>query len=192
MMSAMASKIINLTLYQVGWFSCVLGAAWGYQLSGALFAMLMMVIHLALASSRKTEAFFMLCVCLLGIGIDTVQQALGVLAFKSEPDWPLWLPLWIFIIWAQFASLFHYALYWLNGRYLLASSFGLIGGPLAYWGGVNLGAAGFGEKPLLSILSLALVWALATPALFWLSQAIDSREGRYRKVGGKLLASSTG
>lgn len=188
----MTSKIINFSLYQVGWFSCVLGAARGYPVSGALFALLLIVIHLILASSRKTEAFFMLCVCLLGIGIDTVQQACGVLAFKTDPDWPLWLPLWIFMIWAQFASLFHYALYWLNGRYLLASVFGLIGGPLAYWGGVGLGAARFGEKPLLSILSLALVWALTTPLLFRFSRAIDHREGRYRCFGGKVPASSTG
>ena len=190
-MSAMASKVVNFAMYQVGWFSCVLGAAWGNQVSGALLALLLIVIHLVLASSRKTEAFFMFCVCLLGIGIDSIQHAFGVFAFETDPNWPLWLPLWIFIIWAQFASLFHYALYWLNGRYLLASCFGLIGGPLAYWGGVGLGAARFGEKPLLSILSLALVWALVTPMLFWLSRAIDSREGRYRSFGGKVPASST-
>lgn len=180
MLSATLSKIINVVLYQLGWFSCVLGAAWGYPLVGSLLAMLLIAIHLLLAETRETEIMLMICTCLLGVVIDSGQQALGVFSFKTDPDWPLWLPLWIFVIWAQFATLFHYALYWLTGRYLWAALFGLVGGPLAYWGGVRLGAAQFGDNLLFSITSLALVWALVTPLLVWLSSRIDSREAHYR------------
>ncbi|WP_367401609.1 DUF2878 family protein [Geoalkalibacter halelectricus] len=90
------------------------------------------------------------------------------------------MPLWVFIIWAQFATLFHYALFWLRGRYLLGAFCGLLGGPLAYWSGVRLGAADFGAHLLLSLLTLALVWALVTPLLIWLSEKIGGREGYYR------------
>jgi len=181
MLSATLSKIINVVLYQIGWFSCVIGAVRGYSVTGSLLALLMMLIHLSLANSRKSELKLMFCVCLLGVMIDSIQQALGVFSFKIEPDWPLWLPLWVFVIWAQFATLFRYALYWLTGRYLLAAAFGLAGGPLAYWGGVRLGAAEFGGNLLYSLVTLALVWALLTPVLFWISARFDSREGRYRR-----------
>ncbi len=187
MLSATLSKIINFLLYQIGWFCCVLGAAWGYPLSGAVGALSLIAIHLLLADERKSELQLMLCACLLGVTIDSSQQALGVFSFKIEPGWPLWLPLWIFVIWAQFATLFHYALYWLSGRYLLAAAFGLVGGPLAYWGGVRLGAAQFGENLLFSFSLLALVWALVTPLLFWLSARFDCREGRYRGFSVKLF-----
>ncbi|HEY5673398.1 MAG TPA: DUF2878 domain-containing protein [Malonomonas sp.] len=185
MLSVTLSKVINVVLYQLGWFSCVLGAAWGYPLFGSLFALLLLAIHLLLAAERKAEMKLMLCACLLGVVIDSSQQALGVFSFKTDPDWPLWLPLWIFIIWAQFATLFRFALFWLSGRYLLAALFGLVGGPLAYWGGVRLGAAQFGANPLFSIIMLALVWALVTPLLFWLSSRNMPREGLYRTFSAR-------
>lgn len=183
-MSPLMSKAVNFLLYQIGWFGCVLGAAWGYPVSGALLALLLIAVHLLLAESRQAELSLMLCACLLGVLIDSGQQALGVFTFKTDPDWPLWLPLWIFVIWAQFATLFRYALYWLAGRYLLAAGFGLVGGPLAYWGGVRLGAAEFGDNLLFSLVVLALVWALVTPLLFWLSARLGAREGRYRWFAG--------
>ena len=187
MLSTTQSKIINVVLYQIGWFSCVLGAAWGYPFLGSLLALLLIAIHLLLAEARKAEMKLMICACLLGVVIDSSQQALGVFSFKTDPAWPLWLPLWIFVIWTQFATMFRFALYWLSGRYLLAALFGLLGGPLAYWGGVRLGAAEFGESILFSVITLALVWALVTPLLFWLSARLDSQEGRYRSLSGRTL-----
>lgn len=180
-MTATASKLLNVALYQLGWCFCVLGAAWGYPLMGAGLALLPLLIHLMLADSPKKEASLMLCACLIGITVDSVQQYLGVLTFKPSPISPLGLPLWIFIIWAQFATMFHYALFWLRGRYLLGALCGLFGGPLAYWGGVRLGAADFGVHVLLSLLSLALVWSLVTPLLIWLSEKIGGTEGLYRR-----------
>ena len=189
MLSKTASKIVNLGLYQLGWFSCLFGAAWGYPTSGALVALVLMAVHLSLANSRKTELTLMVSACLLGIVVDTSHQAFGVLTFKADPAWPLWLPLWIVIIWAQFATLFHYGLYWLSGRYLLSALFGFIGGPFAYWGGVRLGAAQFNADPIFSIVSLALVWALVLPMLVWMSGRLDCREGQYRSLSTDLFDS---
>lgn len=121
----------------------------------------------------------MLAACLLGIMVDSTQQALGLFNFTRDPVWPFWLPLWVFVIWAQFATLFHFALHWLSGRYFIAAMFGLVGGPFAYWAGIRMGAASFGDKPILTIVILAIVWALVTPLLCRLSDLIDKEEGRY-------------
>ena len=179
MLKTLASKLINATLYEVGWLCCVLGASWGYPVTGGLLALSLVGIHLWLASSRKSEALLILSACLLGVIVDSSQQALGLFTFKTEPGWPLWLPLWVFVIWAQFATLFHYALYWLKDRYLFAGVFGLIGGPLAYWAGIRMGAASFGENPTITIIVLALVWAAVIPALVRLSVVFDEKEGVY-------------
>lgn len=180
MLTPLATKIVNLCLYQTGWFCCVLGGAWGHPVAGGVLALLLAGVHLLLAGSPRSEALLMLAACLIGVIVDSSQQALGLFAFKAEPDWPLWLPLWVFVIWAQFASLFRYALYWLKGRYLLAGIFGMIGGPLAYWAGIRMGAASFGENPVATIIVLALVWATVTPALCALSVYLDEQEGTYR------------
>ena len=179
-MSPFATKLINVLLYQVGWFCCVLGAALDHPVAGALSALALAAVHLFLTCSRKAEALLMLCTCLLGIGVDSLQQGLGVFTFKEHPGWPFWLPLWVFAIWLQFATLFRYALYWLSGRYLLATLFGMVGGPLAYWAGVRFGAASFGEQPLLSLMSLAVVWSVLVPSLLWLSDRLSPEEGCYR------------
>ena len=124
----------------------------------------------------------MLAACLLGILVDSLQQGFGLFTFTRDPAWPLWLPLWVFVIWAQFATLFHYALHWLSGRYLLAAIFGLVGGPLAYWAGIRMGAASFGDNPTLTVVTLAIVWALVTPLLCRLSDLIDKEEGIFKDL----------
>lgn len=181
----LTTKLLNVTIYQVGWFCCVLGAAWGFPIAGALCALLLAGLHLLLAVCRKNEALLMLAACLLGILIDSLQQALGLFSFTRDPVWPFWLPLWVVVIWAQFATLLRYALHWLTGRYGLAAVLGGLGGPLAYWGGIRLGAASFGDKPILTIMTLSLVWALVTPLLCRLSDLIDKSEGRYRLPGSR-------
>ena len=183
MSAALATKLINVTLYQAGWFCCVLGAARGFPIAGALAAALLAGIHVLLARSRRTELLLMSAACVLGVTVDTVQQALGVMSFTTHPAWPFWLPLWVFVIWAQFATLLRYALHWLSGRYLLAAALGAIGGPLAYWAGIRLGAAAFGEDPVRSVATLAVVWALVTPSLVWLGDRRGGGEGRYRWIG---------
>jgi hypothetical protein len=180
MLQPFATKLLNATLYELGWLCCILGASWGYPITGGLLALTLVGIHLWLSGSRRSETLLILSACLLGVIVDSSQQALGLFTFKSDPSWPLWLPLWVFVIWAQFATLFHYALYWLKGRTLIAALFGLIGGPLAYWGGIRMGAASFGESPTLTLVVLALVWAIVIPALVRLSNFFDTEEGTYR------------
>lgn len=52
-----------------------------------------------------------------------------------------------------------HSLAWMKKQILLSTLFGALGGPLAYWAGVRLGAATF-HWPLLSSLALlAVAWA---------------------------------
>lgn len=176
----LATKLLNVTLYQAGWFCCILGAAWGVPLAGAMGGLSLSGVHLLLAGSRKNEGTLMFAACLLGVLVDSLQQAFGLFTFTRDPAWPLWLPPWVFVIWAQFATLFHYGLHWLSGRYVLAAMLGLVGGPLAYWAGIRMGAASFGDNPPLTVMVLAVVWAMVTPLLCRLSDALDKNEGRYR------------
>ena len=176
------STLVNITLYQVGWFCCVLGAAWGYPVSGGLAALALTFLHVILARDRQAEIKLMLAAMAIGIVVDSGQQALGIFTFKTDPAWPLWLPLWVFVIWAQFATLFHFALNWLQKRYLLTAVFGGIGGPLAYYAGVRLGAATFPADITMSIASLAICWAIVTPLLVYLATLFAPVQlpGRYR------------
>ena len=178
-MSPGHSKILNAVFYELGWASCVFGAAWGYPLPGAGLALLLVIAHVLLAEDRRGEIRLILIAVLLGVLLDSGQQALGLFSFKAD-GFGLSLPLWVFVSWAQFATLFHYALNWLAGRPLLAVLFGLLGGPLAYGGGIKIGAAQFGPSPMLTLGVLAVLWALVIPLLAWLSGRIGTQDARYR------------
>lgn len=89
MLSPTLSKIINAAIYQIGWFSCILGAAWGYPIAGSFLAIILIALHLYWAEAPKTELKLILFTCLLGVSLDSIQQALGVFSFKIETGWPL-------------------------------------------------------------------------------------------------------
>jgi hypothetical protein len=81
-------------------------------------------------------------------------------------------PLWMIALWANFAATLNVALRSLRTRAWLLAALGGIGGPLAYWGGANLGAMQWLETaPVL--IYLALGWAVVTPILGRLALKLD-------------------
>ena len=67
-------------------------------------------------------------------------------------------------MWALFATTLNLALRWLKGRPLLASVFGALGGPLAYYAGERLGAVEMPHQAS-ALLALAAGWAVLMPLL---------------------------
>jgi len=170
-------RVLNFALYQLGWFACVLGAARGRGGAGALAALALTGVHVLLARRRGDEVRLCLLAGLLGMAADSVQTALGVLAFAPLGSLGWLAPPWIVVMWVEFATLFRFALGWLRGRYVLAAFLGAVGGPLAYYGGVRLGAADLPAGLPVGLAALALEWALATPFLVWLAGWGGGRTG---------------
>lgn len=170
--------LINLALYQVGWFACVLGAAGGRPWAGAGLALVLVAVHLALVRDRRREAKLLVAAGALGLALDSLQLNLGVFSYPSGTPLAGLAPPWIAALWLQFATLLHFGLRWLSGRYALAAVLGFAGGPLSFFGGERLGAIEFGSP--LAYFVLACVWALAMPALVWLGDRFEPRYGGYR------------
>jgi hypothetical protein len=184
MLTKTRSSLLNALLYQVGWFACVLGAAAGWGSLGASLAIALAVVHLWLAESPGKEWPLMLAATGVGIVVESIHAALGVLEFQGYEVGTI-APLWIVVLWLQFATTLHFSLGWLSQRYRLAFVFGLIGGPLAFLGGERLGAATLGEPRMLSIGIIGLVWALAMPILVRFADRLGGR-GLYRGLAGRL------
>ncbi|MCA9449466.1 MAG: DUF2878 family protein, partial [Candidatus Omnitrophica bacterium] len=51
---------------------------------------------------------------------------------------------------------------------------GLIGGPLAYWGGENLGGIQLSDPLWRSLTAVGIEWAIAFPILLWLNEKVRS------------------
>ncbi|MCB5225803.1 DUF2878 domain-containing protein [Alishewanella sp. 16-MA] len=101
--------------------------------------------------------YLVLAAAILGISVDSLLVATGILSFAQLA----WLPLWFILLWAIFAL----ALVEVMSRFLtkpwLGFSLGATGGPLSYIGGAALsdGVMSF-PSGVTSYIVLCLVWGL--------------------------------
>lgn len=148
----MMKVVVNVVMYQLIWFLCVL-----FDTIGAFGGLLIVALHFAV-SDRKLEDLRMSAFLLvLGIIVDGTLVQLGFFSFTT-PGFPL--PFWLVVIWLGLSITPNHSLAWMKNRPLLSLFFGAIGGPAAYWAGVRLGAATFHWEVFPSLALLALVWGI--------------------------------
>jgi len=164
--------VLNVIAFQFGWFACVLGAAYDRPWLGSAVVAVLVAVHLATAIRPALEARLVAAALVIGVVWETLLLACGWIEYPTGVLWAGVAPLWIVMLWALFAITLNSSLGWLKGRLLVAAVFGAVGGPLAYWGGVRLGALVFVE-PLFAVIALAVGWAVLTPLLVVLAQRFE-------------------
>lgn len=161
--------VINIALYQFAWFLCVF-----YGFVGALATLPFLLLHFYYSACKKADLKLVFLLLILGFTIDGILQMSGVLTFAT-PAWPI--PFWLATIWMFLAILPNHSLQWMKKQLLLSAIFGALGGPLAYWAGVQAGVAGFGRGVTTSLLILAGIWAVLWPFVMY----IAARDVPYRQ-----------
>jgi len=169
--------LVDVVCYQLGWFSCVLGAAHHHAWAGVTAAVALTVFHLALLESparQWQEIRLVVAVMVAGLLVDGTLSALGWVRYPQGQPAPFVPPVWMLCLWMLFATLLPGALAWLRGRPVLAALLGALGGPLAYLAGERLGAIALGEgvAPLVGLAVLAVAWAVVIPLLVRLSERL--------------------
>jgi hypothetical protein len=169
----MNNLLINIIGFQVGWFSCVLGAAHQMPWLGPAMALPILGWHLLNAYDIRLEFKLIALASLLGIVFDQALLWAGLLSFETSTHWPpQLLPLWMITLWLLFSTTLNVGLRWLRSNTALAIGFGLVGGPLAYLAAAELGAIKIIDRPVLFMV-LGLGWGLLMPALLRLSSVLD-------------------
>ena len=161
----MPSNLLNYLLYQTGWLAAVIGAGRGHPWLGMSVALTLVAAHLALTTPRRNELALVLVGGLLGLVVDSLLVAAGLLSFPSGSVVSWLCPPWIIVMWMQFATTLRFSLGWLSRRPIVPVIFGAVGGPLAYVIGERLGAVALGPSPALTLLVLGSMWAVAVPML---------------------------
>ena len=151
----------NVLIYQAIWFLSVLGGT-----SGALGGILLLFIHLIFSPVRGADLRMMGLLLFVGLLVDGTLHQMGFISF-TVTGFPI--PFWLMVIWLGLAITPHHSLAWLQHRLLLSMLFGAMGGPVAYWAGVRLGAATFNYALLPSLFTLSLIWAFLWPAVMYFS-----------------------
>lgn len=162
------STPINLVLFQVCWFACVIGAAREMGWLGPLLVLVTVPLQvLRLTENHKKETLFV-CICgVTGFLLET-GMITGQVYTPVYQDWNNICPPWMAALWFNFAILVSISLSWLKKRYSLAAILGGTTGPVAYWGGEKLGAIIINPVFGQGYLPLIIIWALMLPCLVYI------------------------
>jgi len=178
-------KIVNVVQFQLGWFALVLGVAWGYPVAGMAVACVLLACHLYGYGSRR-ELVLLAAVGLLGWLWESVLYTLGLLVHPHWPPEVLVAPLWMAVLWLNFASTLNHSLAWLKDQPVLACLFGASGGPLAFWAGAKLGAVSFSDE-LVALVVLSGAWAVLMPLVMMLSVRLCGGGGQAAATVGEPI-----
>ena len=168
----MKKIIINIALFQLGWFCCVLAAANSMPLAGTAAAMLVVLWHLASSYDPRKELTLLLMAALIGTTWESLLVSAGWLQYPSGTFIQGIAPIWIIAMWMLFATTLNVSLRWLKNRLALAAALGAIAGPAAFFTGYKLGGVNMPDITT-ALLVLSFGWAVLMPLLMTLSNRID-------------------
>jgi hypothetical protein len=176
------TSLCNYALYQIGWFSCILGAAAQHPWIGFFVAVILIGVHLTLSLERALEARLIVMTTVVGLVIETLQIGAGTYRFPSGTVHEAFPPPWLLAMWGQFATTFRFSLRDVMRRPFVAGLFGLFGGPLAFLAGEKLGAVTLLQPLASGLLRLSVSWAIALFAFSAVMGRLGSERARYRAV----------
>ena len=151
--------LIDLVVFQIAWFGCVLGSASAYPFWVPLLSFFL-VLGRIVTTGRFRPAFpFLLASTALGMVGDSLLVRLDLLAFYADPTVG-GAPLWMIFLWANFGLMVRPLFSWFlqsQARCLIGFS---LGGLIAYFSGWQLDRLAFTTLHF-SSLAIAFEWAMA-------------------------------
>lgn len=168
----MKQKLINFILFQAGWLAVVLLGTGQFHWLGLVVVAAIVIWHLVTSPSPQAEAQLILFALGIGIIWENLLTLTGVVVYPHGQIFGDLAPVWIIAMWAMLATTLNLSLRWLHGRFVLASAFGALGGPLAFLAGERLGAVVFPDSTL-AMLVLAAGWGLMFTLLVLLAMRND-------------------
>lgn len=184
--------LANLAGFKSVWFLSLFGAGTARPWLGTLALGVFALTHFLMSPSRRADLGLALLAGLVGLASDTFYIQLGLLDYAAPYPVAGLAPFWIVVMWMNFGLTLNASMRWLHGRYAVAAGLGAVGGPLAYWAGVELGAATLLAPLVPAVVIVGAVWAIAVPSLVWAAGQISARAGAAAAPGLGLRAPSVG
>jgi len=172
----------NFILFQLGWFSCVIGGASAdYYWTGVAVVAVIVAVHLFRANNIRSEIMLIAITTIVGTAWDSSLMMAGFISFSNGIVLSGLVPFWMIAMWALFATTLNVSMKWMKNKYLLAAAFGAIGGPVAYYAGHRIGAVEFNDT-FTALYAIGAGWAVIMPALM----ALTARFNGYEPVQANL------
>ncbi len=147
--------LINFSLFQAGWFICVLTG----DIAAAIFTCIAVALHRLIFQPTICEwrliAIFSTC----GICWDSLLVYFEIIQTPSRI-----FPLWLACLWILFSTTLLHGFTFLHNRLWLASILAAVLAPLTYLAGTKLTTVSIAEPYHHALLFMACGWSLLFPA----------------------------
>tara|TARA_Y100001970_G_scaffold278593_1_gene384509 strand:+ start:195 stop:716 length:522 start_codon:yes stop_codon:yes gene_type:complete len=166
-------KIFNILGFKISWWACVFGATSDFVYIGPFLMLLFLIIHFYLNSPNPAEIKLVIIFAFLGTLIDSMMAYSGILTYNGIYKQGIIIaPLWITAMWCGFAAMVNHSMAWLKGRWVHSLLLGGFLGPVAYKAGEGLGAINFNKDQVEVTITLAIVWGLSMPLIYWVNDRL--------------------
>ncbi|MFC1688583.1 DUF2878 domain-containing protein [Pseudomonadota bacterium] len=188
----MGHVIKNLAFFKIGWVACVMFAAAGKPGLATLSVAAVALVHLMGVKVPLKEGLLLLAAALMGLGWESFMVWTGLVRYPGHESAAL-APYWIVAMWVLFATTINHGLRWAKRNWWVAALAGLLGGPMAFFGGMNLGAVEFDHTGV-ALVMIGLGWAMLLPALILVADSIidspwlEPRPNRATRVEPRKLS----
>lgn len=167
--------LLNLGCFQCTWLVAVFGVATGRAWPGVAALAISIAVQSALrVPARLPSMGFLAISAAIGLAVDSALVLAELISFpeQARAGWPP--PLWMSVLWINFATTLDESLAWAGERRIVAGLTGAAGGPLTYLAGQAAGVVRLESVPE-AVVALAILWALVFPTLAALAKTLRSR-----------------
>lgn len=166
------TRLAILLGFQLAWFATAFSVTAKRPLLGAIMSGAVCGAHFLFRRHRTRLAALVAASGAIGYAADTLLESAGLLSFEvAAPSTP-GSPLWMVLLWVNFAVTVDAMPAWITARVAVAAAAGAIGGPLSYIAGEKFDALVLLAPRPLSIAAVAVEWAIAMPLLVWLERSL--------------------
>lgn len=161
--------VINLVLFKVVWATSLAGVVLGYAWLGLVMLGVFASWHASASPTAKADFLVAGIAVAIGLVLDSLYVQGGLITYNGEMFWSGLAPLWILVLWANFALTMNGCLAWLRKRKAIAAALSFVCGPLSYYGGIALGTATVTGDEWKLFAAIGMAWAIAVPLMLTLA-----------------------
>ncbi len=158
------NKLLNFGLFQLLWFTIILGVASDMIWPALLAFLSFLIIHFVTSYNPGEDAKLIVISLVLGLILDSIWQLSGLIEYKHSALFFPFAPYWILLLWIAFAMTLKHSMQWVFQYKKLAIVFAALGGTLSYFAAERLGAIEI-LHPFLAMFFLSFSWAIVMAIL---------------------------
>ena len=167
----MKCKIMTLVMFKIGWVACVGLAAAGQPRWATAAVAAVVALHLLNVPGMGKDALMLSSAAVIGLAWESLLVGSGLLSYPASGEFSPLAPYWIVAMWVLFATTINHGLSWAKRSWHVSALAGMIGGPMAFYGGAAMGAVEFSHT-LTALAVIGAGWAVLMPLLVLVSDTI--------------------